>query len=890
MESKIGFLLRNKYFFLLNLILFLVFWIWWLPGPRVANDFSFISNDWLKLQFNMPQAWNERGAEGLGEYGVFILWSYPISLFFGILANLGLNFEIWERMLILVFVFAGSFSIWKLLSLYKLSSQSKFIGSLFYLLNTYSLLLIDGGQISIAVSFALFPLGFFLVTNAIYSTARKKILAALFLGLLGFFDIRFLYILFLLILIKSLFDFFGSDKKSVTIRQYFTFGIICGLTLLGLNFYWLFAQIKYPLAQDIFNSFTQFSTKFVNIGHSILAIAPHWYKNIFGKISQLRVEFILLPILVFLAPIFKRKDKTVLFWLSIVIISTFLVKGGSQPLGDIYPWLHSNLPGFSFFRDSTKFFFLVFLSYSVLISITVEEVLKRIGGSRKIKVVFLLLISFYLLYLVRPVFLNQMTGTFSINPKQKDFQSLASILKGDKSFGRVFWIPTTYPLSYSDLDHPIVEAARVFNRIPFVYGVKGAYEVFNFLREAPYMGEIFDVAGISYIAYPYPDETRDDLHPDNIKYYYTFLNQLTSLPWIEKSISESRVPLLKTRAHQDKIFLTENSWFVFGTDEIFNEATKSAKLSLSHNAIIFAEQKIGLGPLIENSSETKIVLNGKTEIDLLATFISESDIIFPSKQLNTTPDHTGWWKNNGDNLIKWREFLQTKYNLDSKEFDLGGGWAVGEGNLELKIQDKGFNSEKVLLVRALESSRSGRIKIYQENNLIGLINTKTEDKRSLIRWFEVGSVQKEGGIVINTEGDINIINALALVKPEDLVIYKEKVKQAGRQISIFKNENVSSSSASVKYEKINQTKYKVTVSNITEPKLIIFSASFNPLWKINKQGATPVYGFLNGFRIEKDGEYEMSFEPQKNVEKGMMVTITTVILLISVPFALRYNK
>ena len=121
--------MKNKYFLCLIVILVAVFWVWWLPGPRVATDFSFISNDWLKIQLDIPRVWNERGAEGLGEYGVFILWSYPVSFIFGILANWGLNFETWERLLILLFIALGSISVWKFLSSYSLSDKSKFIGS-----------------------------------------------------------------------------------------------------------------------------------------------------------------------------------------------------------------------------------------------------------------------------------------------------------------------------------------------------------------------------------------------------------------------------------------------------------------------------------------------------------------------------------------------------------------------------------------------------------------------------------------------------------------------------------------------------------------------------------------------------------------------------------------
>lgn len=874
--------MRSKYFFILILLLFSIFWVWWLPGLRVANDFSFVSNDWLKLQFDIPRVWNERGAEGLGEYGVFTLWSYPVNLIFGILAKAGLNFQIWERILVIIYIFLGSLSIWKCLSKCALSNKSKFIGSLFYLINTYPILLIDGGQLSIALAYGLFPLAYLLILEAISSGVKKKIMAGLVVSVLGFFDIRFLYVLFLLFLLRALFDIFeGKNHRLRILLGWICTGSVTGLVVLALNVFWLIVILKTPIEKDVLGSLTKITANLFNIGHPILIISPHWYKNVFGWISELKPEFILLPILVCLTPILRRKDKTVLFWLTIAILSIFLTKGGTEPLSSIYLWLYSNIPGFSFFRDSTKFFFLLSLSYAVLISIASEEILKRLKG--RLQSVYVLFIIVYILYLIRPVLLGQMTGTFSIQPTEDDFRSLSDILKEDQEFGRVFWIPTTAPLSYSDLNHPIVEAARVFNRLPFVYGIKGAYETYNFLREAPYMGEIFNVAGISYIAYPQFDLRRSYLSPDDVRYYYTFLNQLSNLPWIEGSIVQSNIPLLKTKKHQDKIFMTDQLWAIFGSDEVFNEATKSAKLALSNNAVIFAEYKSELGPLISQYPEAKIVLNRKTKIDLLATFFSESKMIFPAKQLAVKPDTTGWWKNDGTNLISWRDFLQNKYGIDNKDFDLGGGWAVGEGKKQFTIYNLQFTKGKVLFARVMESSRSGTLKFYQDNQEIGSVSTKVNGGTN-VRWFEVGSLLGTGDLTIKTEGDINVINALSSIDINVLNIYKNKAKSLEKQITDFKPENAGENDSSIVYQKINQTRYKVTVSNLTQPGVIVFSSTYHPGWKLNGRSAIPVYGFLNGFRVERNGEFIITFEPQDDVKYGLVISGIVLVSLFGFLF------
>lgn len=849
-----------------------------MPGPRVANDFPFISDDLLKLQFDLPSIWNERGAEGLGEYGVFILWSYPINFILGILAFLKMNFLILERMLIVLFILLGSFSIWRFLSTFSLSEKAKLIGSLFYLINTYPILLIDGGQISIAIAYCIFPYIFQKTYQAVYGKLREKLFAGFMVSILGFFDVRFLLILFLLLLIRSLFEltYFWRWVK--------TAGLV-GCVVVLLNAYWLIAYFKVPVDKDVFLSFIKISASLINIGHPIFVISPHWYKNIFGQITVLRFEFLLIPLLVLLAPILRRKDKQVAFWLLIAVISIFLAKGTADPFANLYLFLHANIPGFSFFRDSTKFFFLLTLSYAVLISMTSEELLK-LFKNKKLQVFYLIIITFYLLYLIKPVFLNQMSGTFSIQPNEKEFQLLSGSLINDKSFGRVFWIPATAPLSYSDLNHPIVEAARIFNKAPFAFGAKGAYEIFNFLREAPYMGEVFDIAGIAYIAYPSPDTRRTNLSSDDIRYYYTFLDQLINLPWVEKKVPESQVPLLKLKNHQDKFFIAENTWIIFGSDEIFKESTKSAELKLSNNAVIFAEEGLAAGTLMEKLTEAKIVLNRKTITDLTASFIPKPQVIFPASLLNVDPNKEGWWKNDGKDLISWRDFLGSKYGLDNKDFDLGGGWAIGEKSVKLKVKSEKFIKGKVLLARVMESSRSGNLSFIQDNQIIGKISTKVDGDAN-VRWFEVGNLYSFADLVIKTEGDINIINALVAVDLQNLSDYKSRTEELKKQITDFKAGNILDKKSSVSYQKIDQTKYKVTVSDSTGPGMVVFSSSFHQGWKLNGQTAIRVYGFLNGFEINKDGEYILEFEPQRYVYQGLIIAGVTLSMLIFLLVKLR---
>lgn len=876
----------NLNVFLLILILTIVFWNFVLSGVRVASDLPFLSKELLDSSLEFPQTWSEKGAEGMGEYVAFFQWSWPINFVSGILSHLGISFSLLERLFLLIpILILGCLGIWKLSNIFKLSDIGKFIASSFYLLNTYIILLIDGGQLSVALAYAFFPICIYAIEKSINESFSKKVIVGLSIAILSFLDFRFVFILFLFAILRFFYQLIvTSNDRFWWVSQWFRIGFISTVILIGLHAFWLFPLLKAPIESTTFSFFTQTAfSPLGNIGHSILLLAPHWFKNVYGQISPLRFEFVVIPILVFLAPILRPKNKMVGFWILISAISIFLTKGVAEPLPNIYKWLFTNISGFSLFRDSSKFFVFLALSYSLLIGVTFDEIVKKFIKSGGIK--FLLTLGFisYLLLLIHPIFLNQMTGMFSKPPLESEFSKLADILKEDKDYSRVFWIPYRAPLGYSSPDHPIEEASRLAQKRPFNIGTKGTYESFNFLREAPYMGQIFDISGIGYIVYPPLDPRRDDMHPDNVRYYQTFTKQLTDLNWLTK-ISKSTINLWKVNNHQDKFFVTTNIWWVIGSDNLYEESTKSAALKLSKNALIFAEENAGLGKRLDELPDAKIVLNNKTPIDLAASVIDPSKMIFPAKKLGFEPGKSGWWRRKAADLIRWRDFLQTKYGIDNLDFDLGGGWAVGEKNLKLKVQSEKLKKEKILLARVLESTRSGQLRFYQDNQLIRQIDTKKEGNN--VKWFEVGQLVSNGNLTIHSEGDINVINALAVLDKNEWESVKRKANEFDRNAKVvnYDGKYTTNSSAKVTYKQVNSTKYIVTISNLTKPGFLIFSESYDPHWIMNGQKSFPVYSFLNGFRVEDNGKYLIEFEVQNWVYPGLVISGVTLLIILLIIF------
>ena len=157
------------------------------------------------------------------------------------------------------------------------------------------------------------------------------------------------------------------------------------------------------------------------------------------------------------------------------------------------------------------------------------------------------------------------------------------------------------------------------------------------------MGELFDIAGIEYLVYPYFDPKRDDMSTEKVDYYNTFLNQIESLPWISKKISDIPISVFKTKENKGKFFLSQNTYFIVGSDRIYSDI-KNLGAKFSDNALVFAEENSGPINQIEKIPQAKILLYDKNLTDLALSFVGIDNIISPSALLNFSPDKTGWWK------------------------------------------------------------------------------------------------------------------------------------------------------------------------------------------------------------------------------------------------------
>lgn len=443
-----------------------------------AGDWQYLYPDNLQGFYSItPQLWQQTSQNGLGGSFVYSLNFYPFLFVSSLIWRL---FHIdWRISSKLLWFFPAV--IFSILSSYYLSwvlfrnRIISFFSSIVYLFNTPFLIWVGGGQPTIATSYGLIPFSLVFLIQALHT---KKIQYIIFLGLslflTGLYDLRILGLAFSVIVFYSIYYEVLIQKRLLfmdAVRSLFSFFLFA-----FLSSFWImplfFAQKPSftAIAGDLNAQFLSWAT----FPHALSILHPFWPDNIFGKVSFFDQTFLFIPILAFASTLYITKNKKsnmdVLFFIFLSLLGAFLVKGTQPPFGQLYTFFYTYIPGFEIYRDSTKFYSLILLGFTILIPYATfslfESLLnlfqKKIGLLRFTPYLFLFLIASYLLFLVKPLFTSSLTGTF--HPRQIPFsyRILAGLLAKDHHQSRVLWLPEWNRFGYYTNTHPAISANELF--------------------------------------------------------------------------------------------------------------------------------------------------------------------------------------------------------------------------------------------------------------------------------------------------------------------------------------------------------------------------------------------------------------------------------------------
>ncbi len=178
-----------------------------------------------------------------------------------------------------------------------------------------------------------------------------------------------------------------------------------------------------------------------------------------------------------------------------------------------------------------------------------------------------------------------------------------------------------------------------------------------------------------------------------------------------------------------------------------------------------------------------------------------------------------------------------------------------------------------IAVRTVESKDYGNLVLQVDDG--NKFKLECNSSTTGFVWREVGSITMNRG-----EHTLTIINdGMGKVDLDTLIIYS--IKEAEENIflkEVFSTYQIPQPD----FQQINPTEYEVQI-NTDEPFWLIFSESYNPMWRayiVDEEIETVVaYSFMNGFHVDKTGNLviKIYFTGQKYFYIGGLISILTLL-------------
>lgn len=450
------------------------------------------------------------------------------------------------------------------------------LGVIVYTANTYILMIVGGGQMGIALAYAIAPL---VVRQCLqlleklsdanpphFTAFLSPVLTTggLFAVLL-FFDARFFY-LFFICYVLAIIVYAFAQQSGTSWLLFRTIPILIAPFVLSflLNAFWILPLLVYfqnPLS-NLGSAFTSVNIvrflSFATFENSLGLLHPNWPENIFGKITFMRPEFLLLPLIAFSSFLFYQVSeytmkKKVLFFAILGLLGIFLAKGANEPFGAVYIWLFTKVWGFSLFRDPTKWYVFIALSYSFLISQTYSACMRFFENKKILHVFSLIFIGVLLVVLEKPALMHQLTGTFQSAAVPVSYNIFSQFMNKQKNFSRILWIPTRGQFSFYSALHPAVTGVDFFHQANYS-------QVLSSLQ-SPNTAVRLQESSIGFIVVPH--DAMSEIFVKNRLYndtqYQQTVTQVRRLSFVTQAASFGKIAVFNVPSAKDHFWMTDTA-------------------------------------------------------------------------------------------------------------------------------------------------------------------------------------------------------------------------------------------------------------------------------------------------------------------------------------------
>lgn len=408
---------------------------WIPPGYAIAGHDSGLAlnaGDFLKTRFF---AWDDRidfGSDNSPHFGSIIMHSfdYIISLLAKVpYAGSQLAVFFWISG-IFIFSFIFSFSLKERFGKYFVLLFPIFLTFNFFIFQ--SIFILERAKYELIFSSLFFlTLAFKIFFNEKSNILKYSIIFSLMIAIFnggGWFGLPLYGGLFVIAITVLLFFLLQSikEKQYTKFKQILIFYLLNILFFIFLNAYSIFPYVITFINSDFAKVINQGTINagyewlnYISRGSSFLNLfrmqgIPDWYltgysanpDHAYASLYLTNIKFVFIsfaiPVITLLGLLIPTKEKlekyTILFFIILLLVSMFFVSGTNSPLGFIYEFLYTRIPGFNIFRSPYyKFAPSYLIAFSFLLSFSLSKIISvvRFNNLLKLFLVFLIIIGWF---------------------------------------------------------------------------------------------------------------------------------------------------------------------------------------------------------------------------------------------------------------------------------------------------------------------------------------------------------------------------------------------------------------------------------------------------------------------------------------------------------------
>ena len=706
MKKTIDFLLE-KYLIIVFFIQALLYRGWiFSTGPITQGDWLFHTDSALEtIRANYFNAWYP---DGLGKVSIDLSQALSYSLYGYVYQLFDLSYWFSERLIhiapILIITPVGIALV--LRKYYDLNNFHKLIVVTFYCFNTYFLIL-SSGHLTLMAGFAFGPFLFYYIKNLTNKYSHADLSKFLVFSTICIsYEIRAFYVSMIPVAIYLLFEFL-TNRKTLQVVSFTRIGL--GLLLLVfLNLFWILPVfLSGSLNNNEILGRSLFGDQFWSLKYAITLKHPFWSINgpetfIAQPIEPIRYIFIA-SLLFFVVSIQGKKlNKQSLYLISLFIVGIFLVKQSDAPFGEFYNWAYLNIPGFSAFREASKFYYLVALSTALLLAHLLGQ---KLGtkfykyGTYSVTTLAIIITVINIIPLVKG------PGFDLLIPKSRpsSYVKLEQILKSE-GFYRTFWIPKNSRWADYNFTHPRVDAIKIVDDFQQSQQGSTLYSQIYSLVQSSLIKPNLENSSVKYVIVPSLDiENKEDLFFDYGHDRKKYVQALDSMKWLEKvNIGEDSLDVYENKNYKpffssdDKLKQIDSlrsldTYFEFNKNQLNDDSLNFYEKTSDHEPIehityqkdLFEE--INLGNLKEGYLFKSIKLS-KDHTNTLYydhgspfyTFeLNQNSIVFRNTQEN-------FLELNDQQIERTKESIISSTILENKKY----GVSIGEQFIDIDAQNQ----------------------------------------------------------------------------------------------------------------------------------------------------------------------------------------------------------